>query len=204
MTEFLTHFCIKEPIEGEIKGTCCVCGKDTERGHKKPFSDNFSGYSYLVFGNCVCPYCYAFFKNQNLRRKSWVVTKEGIVFLKRLDCLQYLLNLPSPPFFFYITKSGQKQGWLSALKIINYSRERFCISTDWVGHFFVDRKQAELFYELIRVLREKGASKTAIRTGEWTIFAYRKAVEGGYEKMIIEAKKYVKEPLWEVICYVAE
>ncbi len=49
----LTYLCIKNPPVGDIEGTCCVCGKETLQGMPKPFSDSFTGYSYLTHGNCA-------------------------------------------------------------------------------------------------------------------------------------------------------
>jgi len=200
----VTEFCIKEPERGSKQGVCCICGKETKEGHKVPFSDNFTGYSFLIHGDCACPYCWTFFKTQDFRRRSWVATAKEVRFLKRNEVREVMLEPPEPPFFIYVTQSGQRQGWLSALRYISYSRERFFISTDWVGHFMVDRQLAKQMDNLIWLLRDKKISKTALRTGQYSMKQYRLAIEGGWQDLIEEARRYVKNPLWEVMVYVAE
>lgn len=200
----LPFLCIKSPISGNIEGECCVCGVNTNEGHKKPFSNNFVGFSFLTLGDCVCPWCYAFFKEQSFRRKSWIATAETVVYLKRVDCLQYILTPPEPPFFIYITQSGQRQGWIDALRIVNYNRDNFYISTDWTGCFCASKDKIRVYYEIISILRSLKISKTAIRTGEYTMFQYKQILQQKYEKLLQEARKYVGEPLWEVMCYVIE
>ncbi len=200
----ITELCIKKPVEGNIQGICCICGKETGKGHKVPFSDSFTGYSFLIHGDCACPHCWTFFKTRDFRFKSWVANSDGVRFLKRLDIRVVILFPPEPPFFLYITQSGQRQGWLSALKLINYSRDTFIISTDWAGHFMADREIAFAMDILIWRLREKKISKTALRTGGYTMKQTRLAIEGGWHDLIETARGYMKTPLWEVMVYVAE
>lgn len=201
----ITHFCIKNSKDtGNIKGICCVCGQKTNEGHKPCFSDNFTGYSYLTHGDCMCPYCYMFFKDQSFRKKSWVATSEGVKFLKRLECKDVILNPPEPPFFLYITQTGQRQGWLSAMKLINYNKEKFYISTDWVGHFLVNMLEVNYIDSLLRILRKEKVSKTALLLGDYNLKLYRKAMEEGWDRLLGEAKNQIKNPLWEVMVYVTE
>lgn len=196
--------CIKSPKPGQKTGVCCVCGKNTDNGYDIPFSDNFTGYSFLTHGDCACPHCYTFFKTPEFRRYSWVATTDEVRFLKRSEIGNIILNPPKPPFFLYITQTGQRQGWLSAFKFISYSEERFFIATDWVGTIFADINNIRNMYKLIRVLREMKVSKTALRTGEYTMFQYRDAIEKGYDNLIDDTKKHIKDPLWEVMIYVAD
>jgi hypothetical protein len=200
----ITHLCVQNPVAGELKGVCVVCGQQTLTGYKLPFSDNFTGYSYLSHGDLTCPRCYTFFKTPEFRRKSWIASQDGVLYLKRLECRQHILNPPTPPFFLYITKTGQRQGWLSALKLMNYSQGRFYISTDWVGHFLVERSEALIMATQIAFLREREISKTTLLTGNPSMKQYRLAIEGGWEGEFGKIRKYVKQPLWEVMVYVSE
>lgn len=200
----LTRLCITNPPHGTKKGQCCVCGAITDKGFRAEFSNNFTGYSYLTHGDCLCPHCYAFFKDQNFRRKSWIATSHTVSFLTRTECRDVILNPPEPPFYLYITQTGQRQGWLSALKHISYSRDNFFIVTDWVGFFIANRDTAEQMDRLITALREKKVSKTALKTGEYSMHQYRLAIQEGYSLLIEQAKRYVKDPLWEVMVYVAD
>jgi len=199
-----SRLCVQQPVKGEIEGHCCLCGMRTKEGFAAGFSNNFTGYSFLMHGNCLCPWCFAFFKNQDFRKKSWVATEHNVTFLKRVECGEVLVNPPQPPFFIYISKTGQRQGWLSALRYVSYSRDYFCVSTDFVGHFWVTIKEVKSAREILIKLREKKVSKTILRTGEYSMYIYKRAVQEGWEDDLVEIKKWIRKPIWEVMVYVAE
>jgi len=198
----IPELCIKNPLAGNEKGYCCICGQKTNIGYKFSLSENFTGFSYLKFGNLLCPYCYAFMKNQNFRKHCWLATGQEILFLKRNDCLSFILNPPKIPFAFYITKSFKKQGFLAGFQYVNYSQENYYILTDFVDIVFVNLKIAWRMNKLIEFLRERKVSKTQLTTGDYTMFIYKKAINEGWDNKIEESKKYIREPLWEVLCYV--
>ena len=200
----IPELCIKSPKPGDQKGFCCVCGKETDVGYKFSLSENFTGFSYLKFGNLLCPYCYTFMKNQNFRKRCWLVTEKEIVFLKKSECLPHILNPPEIPFAFYITKSFKKQGFLSGLQYVNFNWDRYYILTDFADIVFVELEIAKEMDSLIKFLREKKVSKNQLITGDYGMFSYKKAINGGWEDKIEKSKKYAREPLWEVLCYVEE
>lgn len=200
----ITYLCIKIPLKGDREGICVVCGGKTEEGHPLPFSDNFTGYSYLTYGDCMCPHCFTFFKDQNFRKKSWVVTEKQVNFLKRCEIIAEIIDPPEPPFAIYITQTGQRQGWLNGMKFINYSQDRFYIMTDFAGCILADRKEAHIMNEIIKALRVRKVSKTQLRTGDFTMYIYKKSVENNWQHLIDEARKHIKKPLWEVMLYAAE
>jgi hypothetical protein len=168
------------------------------------FSDNFTAYNFLREGDCICEHCYTLLRNQEFRRRSFVLSKEGVRFLSRLECREVLLSPPEPPFFIYITQSGQRQGWLSAMQCVSYSRERFWVSTDFVGHFLANLEELRRMDELISELRRGGVSKNSLRSGTLSAAEYRKLFEKNLTQLWDMAREYVKTPSWEVLCYVAE
>ena len=201
----IAHLCIKEPIRGNKKGVCVLCGKETQYGHKSDFSDNFTGYSYLQIGSTLCEHCYTFVKNQDFRRKSWLATEEGVVFLQRKETLHYLLHPPNPPFAIYITLSGQRQGWLNGYRQgVNFNTRRYYVMTDFASLVEVEQEKAQYLYELISKLREKKVTKQELLSGMFSVSHHMQAYIEGWEDVFLEAQKYIKNPLWEVIVNVCE
>jgi len=192
-----------EVEEGDKKGECIICGKQVSNGFLFPFSDNFVGFSALKYGNVLCPKCYAFVRNQNFRKRSFVATKGKVEFLKRDEMKKKILFPPEPPFFMYLTHSHQKQGWIFDLQKVSFSREDYFLSTDFFdGAITVNRLKALAYNGLIEFLREKGISKTEIRTGNFSSKTYIKARKEGFMEKIISAKHKAGMPLWEVLVYV--
>jgi len=201
---FVTYLAVKEPLLGALRGRCCVCGKETDSGHPKPFSNTFTGFAHLTYGEVACPHCFSFFKNPDFRKKSWVATADGVQFLDRRDCEKVLLNPPDPPFFIYISSTGQRQGWLSALQLINWSRERFFIATDWVPPFEAFSKELHELHRILTKLRKQRISKISLRTGEFSMTVWKKAFEDNFWQDLDLVRNYRGNPLWEVLIYVSE
>lgn len=201
----ITHLACKYATPGEVSGRCTLCGASTDTGYNMPFSEKFTQYSTLYDGDCVCQYCYAFLKEQGFRRRSWVATESTVVFLKRSELMHYLLTPPNPPFAIYITQSGQRMGWLSNIRAVSYSQQRFYILTDFVDTVFVnDIKAVHVRAKLVTQLRERKVPKGQLRTGEYSMSTYKKAMNGGWENLLDIAREYAGEQLWEVLVYVAE
>jgi len=196
---------LKNLETGSISGKCSLCNIYTTEGFQFAFSENFQGYSYLYHSDqCLCPPCNYFIHNQDFRRKNWVASPEGIYFLQRQECQNVILSPPTPPFFLYITQTGQRQGWLNALQTVNYQKEKYIISTDWVGKFQVVRKQAIELFALCTQLRKMNISKSALRTGYLRPVEYRRISENSAEKLIELIQIWKQTPLWEVVVYVSD
>ena len=202
----IAQLCIQSPEEkGDITGSCQACGIETKEGLPPPFSDTFTGFPYLVYGNCFCPHCHAFFKNPSLRKRSWIANqKEGVIHLKRLEAREYILNPPRAPFAFYLTRAGKRQGWLSGMRSLNYNREKYQLLTDFAGNVIMEKNEVRKMNELIEKLRKNKVSKTQLLSGNYTMYTYRKAIEGDWEDLIQSAREHIKKPAWEVIVYVNE
>lgn len=199
----ITRFCVKDPQPGTRKGTCVVCGAETDTGHKNILSGSFTGYQYFNNGNVGCEYCYPFFKEGKFRRSSWVATSAGVEFMKAVDCYSHIINPPQPPFAIYITRAGKKQGWLAGLYAVNYSRDRFIIMTDFAGCFMATREDALEMDGVIRPLLEKGVNKGVLLSGNPGMHAYAKAMKEGYSELLDAIGGHIKKPLWEVLVNVA-
>jgi len=189
---------------GSISGICSLCSTPTNQGLPLSFPNNFQGYSYLdKLGRCLCPPCNYFLSNQNFTKKSWIASKEGIRFLERTECQDIILSPPLPPFFIYISRLGQYQGWLNALEVVNYKREEFIISTDWAGKFYLKRNTAIELCALYIQLRKLKISKSALRTGYLRPAEYYQITKNSAEHLIQELHAWKSTPIWETIVYIS-
>jgi len=196
---------INTDLHGDKKGICIICGRKTKNGFNVCFSNSFVSWNYLYAGNCFCPQCKAFFSEQVYRRKSWVATKDGFVFGKKELILTNLLNPPEPPFFIYYTRGGQRQGWISALKYVNHSKQKYFISCDFNEvPIWTTFEEVHKLYDLVAKLREKKIGKNILISGEYGMFVYKKAMNEGWAVLLDNIKKHVKKPIWEVLVYAAE
>jgi len=194
---------IKNIKKGNIIGRCVVCGIETKEGLHISVSENFSGWGYFYDGECFCPYCAALFADQNFRKRCWVATKNEIKFMKKAEILKYLLDLPEPPFFIYVTKGGQRQGWLSAMKYVNYSRKQFFVSCDWIEQpIWMTSIDVAKMHKVIQELRGKKLPKTIISSADFGIYWTQKSMKEGWYKLIKYAIKQKGNPAWEVMLYV--
>ncbi|RLJ04212.1 MAG: hypothetical protein DRP08_02250 [Candidatus Aenigmatarchaeota archaeon] len=201
----LSQLVIKRPLKGSIKGTCVWCGLETKEGHKIKVSDNFTGWSYFGHGNCMCPYCYSFFCNQNFRRRSWFATEKETRFIKRNEVLGILLEPPQLPWFLYIVKNGQKQGWLSCIHKVNFTHDVFYIAYEpFEQPVMTTRRQVEQLSFLIERLRALKISKAEIQKGEFKMKTWERAIKGNYDGLLRVALKEMKTPIWEVLCHVSK
>lgn len=183
-------------IYENIEGSCVVCGRKTAQGHKTDYSSNFTLWSLLQAGNCICPECYELTRNQKYRRSMWVANEEEIIFFKKKDMLEHILNPPKPPFAMYLTKTWQKQGFFKLINKVNYSRENYFTALD-MEIFFVNRHVADKMASFGEELRDRGLTKKELKTGEVLAYRYKEFHISQIEKL----KKYAKQKLWRLIVY---
>ncbi|CAI1494226.1 conserved protein of unknown function (plasmid) [Thermococcus nautili] len=182
-----------QPEKGDKAGVCVVCGRETKHGHSIPFSEKFTNWPQLQAGEVICEHCYPLVKNQDFRRHSWVLSKEGVRFLKRDEVLDVLLNPPEPPFGIYVTKTRKKQGFLRLVTRTNYSRSRYFIAFD-DELIFVDRAVLKEMVEVGRKALELGFTKTELLSGP-------KIAHRVYSDIVKKIEEFRGNPLWEVVVY---
>ena len=185
--------------EGNIKGKCMLCGRQTEKGLKPSFSGNFMGYPYLQEGDCICPTCYAFFSNQDHRKHSWVATEKEFRVIHHDNVLSLLLDPPEPQFYIYITLGGQKQGWLNALDKVNLSNKKWWISIE-DKVYFIETEEVRKQYECMRAVREMKVAKKELKEG-FSVKTMIKFMKAGKTELLEEAKQYRGTNEWEVLIY---
>jgi len=181
---------------GDIEGSCIVCGRTTEDGHKIDYSANFTKWNLLQAGNCICPSCYELTRNQDYRRSMWIATNEGITKFKKEDMLQHILNPPEPPFGIYLTRTWQKQGFFKLIDKVNYSKKNYFTALD-MQVIYVNLKTAKKMAELGQKLREKNVTKEELETGELSAHRYKDIDLS----LVEQVKEYAKQTLWSLIVY---
>lgn len=201
----------EQPERGTIAGECMVCGQHTDCGFrgKETVSDNFSGWNRFFAGDCVCPECRYLFRDQTFRKKSWVASTVGgfRTFSGAEDRearLQAILEPPEPPFFIYVARAGQRQSWLCCLHRIATSRDCFFIAhEDYDVPVLVDRKTATEYANLVRRAVELKITKTELKSGQFNLGTWKRALKGQYEDLLRAIAGYKGNILWEVMVHVA-
>ena len=197
MSRYITRITeLLEPQKGKEKGICVFCGRYTEHGHRIKLSDNFTAWNLLEEGEVICEYCYALIKNQDFRRHSWVLSEEGVKYLKKGEILTTLLNPPEPPFTIYITKTGKKQGFLDLINRVNYSNERYFIAFD-DKLIFVNRVELKKMVDIAKEARKLNFSKSEL-LGDIKVKHYE------HEDLVKKVLEQIKKPVWEVVVYGVE
>lgn len=181
------------PEKGDKRGVCVICGRETRHGHALPFSEKFTNWPQLQAGDVICEHCYPLIRNQDFRRHSWVISKEGVRFLGRDEVLEVLLNPPEPPFGIYITKTRKKQGFLRLVTRTNYSRSHYFIAFD-DELIFVDTALLREMVDVGKKALELGFTKTELLSGP-------KIAHRVYSDVVRKIEEYRGNPLWEVVVY---
>lgn len=155
---------VEPQVKGSKKGNCIFCMLPTQHGFPlskipKTFTD--WNYAYQVPSPVICEYCYSFLRNENVRRKSWVITQGQLRFLDRKQVLQVLLEPPQPPFAIYIAIKGKKHGWIRLLNKIATNREQYYIAVD-DNVLYIDRTKLRQYVQLLVEARKTGARKSEL------------------------------------------
>jgi len=181
---------------GDIAGRCTICGEMVSNGLKPDFGANFTAGEYLQAGECLCPDCAAAYRNQDFRRKMWVVNPAAWREFKHAGARAVLLDPPEPPFAIYLTRTWKRQGWLLLVNRVNTSRESYVVAEDF-RLVTVDRPRLrELSERADFYLREEGLSKTALISGRISVAQFRRLSEP--REMKAEVEELARDPLWEV------
>lgn len=196
-----------QSLSGDVPGDCYICGLPTERGQRRAPSDAFTAWASCGQGDVLCPDCAATLSWRDVRMFSWLATPDGVRFEGRGDrgwLWDVLADPPEPPYAIYITRGGQKQGWISGVRMVATSRERTPILTDWTDRpIMLTRADWRRYAPLVERLRGYGIGRNAVLTGEFTSNQWSKALTGGYAADLVEAQTYAGDPRWEAISHVS-
>lgn len=122
------------PIQGNITGTCCMCGEHTTHGNKKKFGTNFTSGDVVSTGNCICEYCQHVVKNSNTyRRTMFLLTRNEFRKFKK-DELEQIITKELPenePFYIYTTRTWQKVGYILLNNYCNTNNKEYVVICDY-------------------------------------------------------------------------
>jgi len=91
------------------------------------------------------------------------------------------------------------------MQLVAQSDWNFYIATDWLEvPIQVNLQSAAWMRDPARGLREHQVTKTELRTGEYNLRTWRRAMGEGWRGLMTEARPLAKNPLWEVIIDVIE
>lgn len=175
--------------DGSKIGICGLCGKETTKGHfvktRSPFA------TYKLRTNILCPYCAFFFLEKNKLFGSFVITKNEVKSLKRIDFIPALLNPPEPPFCIFISPGGRSSVFLTPLLDPQYSRENFNIALNTI---YPVRVKKEVLNEMISIAKE--LIKERVHTSLWKS---PEMISTRNFELLERLKKIKDSPLWEVV-----
>lgn len=195
----------KQPLSGDVAGRCYICALETEQGQRRPPSEAFTAWAACAQGDVLCPDCAATLNFRDVRMFSWLVTPDAFRAEGRGDrdwLWDVFADPPEPPYALYVTKGGQKQGWISGVRQVATSHDRIPILTDWTDRpILLTRADWERWAPLVVRIRGYGIGRTAVETGEYTSAQWSKAVKLGHVDDLIAAQQYAGDPRWEVIAH---
>jgi len=188
---------------GYIKGLCRLCGRQTIEGF--PLYDCISErFTMNIFyaGDCLCPGCAYLVKTQELRRHSWVLTREGLQFLKASEVFQTLFDPPEPPFAIHVIVSGKKPTYLR-LRFAATNRQKYLFSYEGSDTLVLfDREIALEYAEIVKEALAIGLPKRELKTGVLSPSSVQKLAERGASDLFGKIKEIAPNPLWEVLVHV--
>lgn len=186
---------VVEVERGSMHGRCVFCGADTSQGFEIRYPKTFTSYPFLQAGSLACPGCNHLFKTPEYRRKSWLLTLQGVTFLSRSEALKHILNPPEPPFTLYVTIKGKKHGWIPLNRIgVNYSTRSYFVGFE-ENPVFISRIKATQIYSIVSSLRKNGASKAELLKGSPKPKTMAKTGPKPWSRI----KEYAGDPCYELI-----
>lgn len=199
----LTDLLAVAGIIGDTPGVCYLCGDPTDLGTPGPPSSGFTSWSQCYAGEVLCPVCFGAMRTTDLRRRSWLVTADGMRTVTKDDrgwILDVLCDPPDSPWAAYLASAGQKQGWVSLMHRVNLSRDRYWVGVEWLDRpVNMDRRWVTDLEPTLTRLRERKIPKQSLRDGAYSPNNWAKAVAEGWEGDLRTATQLARDPRWEVI-----
>ncbi len=181
------------PQLGKLQGYCIFCGEYSNHGYSAKLKTNFTAYPYLQQGEIICPNCFELYNNSEYRKNMFLVSKSEFRTFKREEGKAILLNLPIPPFALYFTRTWKKQGWITLMQKVSFSKTNFFVGLDYEV-ILVNSLRAKENFQLIENLLEKKISKTELKTGQLKVKSFER-LDMDLE-LLNRLQLFSGDPLW--------
>lgn len=194
-----------ENLKGKKEGVCVLCG-NKGKGFEinKVVSGNFTAWEFLNAGTIFCETCASVYKDQKLRRKSWIANENQIIFFKNDEAEKYLFNPLEPPFYLHIAKKGQKQTWIAMFNVPALNKDNYMFTYENFNYgIYFEKKKAKEFLNIIKFLLLKKVTKAELYQGNFKAKTWEKAIKEKYDDKLFLAKEHSQNPLWMVMVDVA-
>lgn len=191
---------------GQMKGTCCVCGKLTRVGFKaKDYIKNarFTNFDILQepTSQVICENCATCISNADLRRKNFIADKNHIEFLQKNDVENVIFDLKNhveSEFVVCMTQSFKKHNSFKATVNIDASKfvvqledDKFTIDTQIHKHLYDVMNEMYLFF-----------SKDEIATGDYNYISLKEFGLDKFNYCENEIKSYRASMVFDFLLYI--
>jgi hypothetical protein len=178
------------------KENCVFCGAElTQNANQIQFPITFTAYQLLQAGNKACLQCIEMFTKPQYRRNCWILKDGKIKVIEHP--LEFLLDLPEPPFLLYLTKSKRKHGWIRTVQNPTLSTKRFILVVDEEKIMFDAKVYADLYAFCKRLTDSHLVPKTILLGGMPQPSLHRKYGLVWADCFRLRELQY--NPLWRVI-----
>lgn len=177
----------------ETESACVFCGSPHPQ-ERIIFPQTFTAYQFVQAGNKACSRCAEMFRDPKYRRNCWIIRNGTFeVIENRVD---FLLNLPSPPFFLYLTKTKRKHGWIRAVQSPVLNTKRFILIVDEDKIMFDDKTYAHL-HAFVKNLYARRIPKAVMVGGMPQPSMHRKYGLSWRESFRLRELQH--DPLWRIV-----
>lgn len=197
----------QEAVDGDLEGTCCLCGEDTNYGYFVKFGIDFQGRDFFFDGNVICPCCQVVVNDgDKLRRTMFLQTETKFKTFSEDELKNVVFNLPDKPFYIYLTRTWQDCGWVrlnEGLNGDNQGEVTFVVDYDLINVSLSDLRK---YSDFIGHLRNFNISRNMLKHGQLGLFQFRQLVEsvGRREARRIQKqlKLYAKDPGFNLAVFI--
>jgi len=176
-----------------MSDNCIFCGAPATQ--PITLKETFTAQPLLQPGNKACNRCTTYYNDPKYRRKNWYSTN-GQDFNQIKDVLQFLQDMPPPPFVLYTTINWKKHGWILSVQNTILNHDKFILICDDQKIYF----NRTFFNKLLTDLEpiwQKGVIKKFLTVGYPPAGIIRKYALTREECQLLES--YKQHPLWHFI-----